>query len=175
MKMSRVWASANGDTFQCRPIGEFVQRYLVQPSIDPFARNCAWATYTNDLNPDTIAQYHVDVLEFLELMLAQGVQAKTIIFDPPYSPRQIKETYNGIGREMTQEDGWRTAAWTKEKYLCDRLLKKDGVFLHFGWNSMGIARDGYDLEEILLVCHGAAHSDTICMAQRKHIHQLSMF
>lgn len=38
----------------------------------------------------------------------------------------------------------------------------------FGWNSagMGISR-GFDLIELLTVCHGAAHNDTICVAERR--------
>jgi len=40
--------------------------------------------------------------------------------------------------------------------------------LSFGWNSvgMGITR-GYEIVEILLVCHGGAHNDTICIAEKK--------
>ena len=28
-------------------------------------------------------------------------------------------------------------------------------------------KNGYTIEEILIVCHGGAHNDTICMAERK--------
>ncbi|MDE1882322.1 MAG: hypothetical protein KGI89_17440, partial [Euryarchaeota archaeon] len=27
---------------------------------------------------------------------------------------------------------------------------------------------GFQIEEILLVCHGSDHNDTICMAERRH-------
>ena len=52
----------NKDTFSVAPIGAFVKKYLAQSrvSVDPFARNKAWATYTNDLNPSTSAQRHLD-------------------------------------------------------------------------------------------------------------------
>lgn len=57
MKFSRVWAMPNHDTFSVKPIGEFVRRYLdaSKVSVDPFARNKQWATYTNDLDPNTSA------------------------------------------------------------------------------------------------------------------------
>ncbi len=51
--------------------------------------------------------------------------------------------------------------------LC-QLMKPGGVVLSFGWssNGMGLKR-GYEIEEIMLVAHGGAHNDTICMAERK--------
>lgn len=45
----------NPDTFDCKPLGQIVVRYLSGVSIDPFARNKRIATYTNDLNPGTAA------------------------------------------------------------------------------------------------------------------------
>lgn len=38
---------------------------------------------------------------------------------------------------------------------------------------MGIGKL-YKIEEILLVCHGGAHNDTICMAERKIAEQTSL-
>jgi hypothetical protein len=167
--------ATNGDTFQCKPISEFVQRYYSPNlvSIDPFARNSQLATFTNDLNPNTSARYNLDVVEFLELLVDREVMADLIIFDPPYSPRQVKELYDSIGIETGKEMAWRTASWKNEKILCNKLLKMGGVFLHFGWNTMGICQGNYKTEEIMLVCHGAAHNDTICMAQRKFADQLA--
>lgn len=82
------------DTFSCKPIGEFVKKYLSKSSssVDPFARNNTWANYTNDINPN----------------------------------------------------------------------------LSFGWNTtgMGISR-GFQIQEVLLVCHGGAHNDTICIAEKR--------
>jgi len=77
MQMARVFGRANKDTFSCKPIKEFVQRYLeaAEVSIDPFARNKDWFTHTNDLNPETSAQHHMDAEEFLRLMSSQGVIA----------------------------------------------------------------------------------------------------
>ena len=70
MKMSRVWAMPTKDTFDCAPIGDFVWRHLDKDyiSVDPFARNKSWAHYTNDLNPDTSAQHHMDARDFLQML-----------------------------------------------------------------------------------------------------------
>ncbi len=74
MKFTRTWAMPNADTFSVKPIGEFVRRYLAQSSVsvDPFARNKAWATHTNDLNPATSAKHHMDAAAFLEMLKSGG-------------------------------------------------------------------------------------------------------
>lgn len=174
MRMQRMWAMPSSDTFDCPPISDFVQRYISQShvSIDPFARNKRLATYTNDLNPNTVAEYHMKAVDFLRMLRDQGVQADLIIFDPPYSPRQIKECYNGIGLEMRTEDAWLTNGWPDERKLSYDLLIPNGTFLYFGWNSNGLGKMYHAvIIEILLIAHGPGHNDTICMAERKIAHQ----
>ena len=170
MKMNRKWAMPNKNTFDVLPIGKMVKQYLLQSqiSIDPFARNKEWATYTNDLNPNTTAQYHLDVLEFLQLILEKGIQPDLVLFDPPYSPNQIKVCYEGFGKKMNQKEAQRTG-WKQERNLINDLLAPNGYVLSFGWNSIGMGKKrGYVIEEILLVCHGGSgHNDTICMAEKR--------
>lgn len=64
----------NSDTFDIEPIHNFVWKYLSQAkvSIDPFARNKRWVTYTNDINPNTGAEYHLEATEFLDLLKQGG-------------------------------------------------------------------------------------------------------
>ena len=65
---TREWAMPSADTFSIKPIGEFVKRYIQSGvSVDPFARNGTLATITNDINPNTSAQYHMDAIEFLDM------------------------------------------------------------------------------------------------------------
>jgi len=119
--------------------------------------------------------YHLDAFDFLWTMRNQGIKPDLVIFDPPYSPRQIKECYNGIGLKMTQADGQRTHAWTKEKHIINQMLPLGGLFLYFGWDTVGMGKGrGFVIEEILLVCHGPGHNDTICIAERKQLQQLSL-
>ena len=173
--MTRVWAMPNADTFDIPPIGEFVKKYLRQSkvSIDPFARNKRWATYTNDLNPDTAAEYHMDALEFLIMLKARGVIADLVIFDPPYSPTQIKQCYSDIGNDRFYRGGEEN--WKKERDIIYDILKCGGHVLNFGWNSCGMGKNrDCEIIEIMLVPHGAAHNDTICMAERKIAHQAEL-
>ena len=178
MKIYREWAMPTSETFTCPPIRSFVHRYLKDSeiSIDPFARNFTGCTYTNDLNPNTKAQHHMDSIKFLEMLRTQSIKADLIVFDPPYSPRQVMECYNGIGQRMTKEDGQRSHRWSSEKNIINDLIELNGFVLSFGWNTcgMGIKR-GFSIEEILLVCHGAGHNDTLCMAERRTSEQYPLF
>lgn len=160
----------NADTFTVQPIGEFVKDYLSRSktSIDPFARNRNWATYNNDLNPDTTAESHLEAAEFLRGLRDRQVKADLIIFDPPYSIRQCAEMYKSVGRPVTMRDTQIFGRWTEHKNLCAELLTDDGVVLHFGWHSNGMGKKrGFLIETLLLVSHGGAHNDTICIAERR--------
>ena len=168
----------NSNTFDCLPIGEFVRSYLRQSkvSVDPFARDNCWATHTNDLNPGTAASHHMDALDFLTAMRIEGIKADLVIFDPPYSPRQIKECYDGIGLKMGGDEAWRTHGWTKEREAIDDILEVGGVVISCGWNSSGMGkRRSYQIIEILMVCHGAGHNDTICVAEKRIAAQGKLF
>lgn len=168
MKFSRVFAMPNGDTFSIPPIGRFVRGYLAESlvSVDPFARNKDWATYTNDLNPSTTAQSHVDAEVFCRSLV--GVVADLVLFDPPYSPRQISECYQSIGLRVGMKETQNAALYKRVRDSFDPLVPGGGVVLSFGWNSVGMGvKRGYVIEEIMLVSHGGGHNDTICLAERK--------
>ncbi len=154
-------------TFSIPPITQFVSRWLTGCSIivDPFARDSRIGTLTNDLNPAMPTDYHLDAIEFCG---AIGVVADAVLFDPPYSPRQISECYQRVGRAVTSKDTQNARLYKSVRDGLDKLLRPGGVALSFGWNSGGFGKTrGYVMEEILLVAHGGAHNDTICVAERK--------
>lgn len=168
MKFSRIFAMPNAETFSIKPIEGFVRRYLKGISVDPFARNKQWATYTNDLNPETAAQYHLDAEEFLKKLADEGVMADVGIFDPPYSPRQISECYKSIGLDVGMRETQNGRLYKRVRDALDAIIRPGGYVLSFGWQSagMGITRK-YTPREILLVNHGGGHNDTICVAEWK--------
>lgn len=170
IKFSRVWAMPSANTFEIKPIGEFVKKYLNNSkiSVDPFARNCNLATHTNDLNPSTSAQYHLEAEEFCKILTQKNIKADLMILDWPYSPRQVKECYDSIGRKMQMEDGQSARLKKIWRLVALPLLDKDSIVLSFGWNTCGMGKTlGFEIIEILLCCHGGDHSDTICVAERK--------
>jgi hypothetical protein len=54
------------------------------------------------------------------------------------------------------------------KDALDALLRVGGLAISFGWNSTGFGKTrGYELLEVLLVCHGRCHNDTLVTVERK--------
>ena len=167
MKINRAWAMSNSRTFQIGPIKEFVERHLSGASVivDPFANECKYGTITNDLNPEYDTDYHIDALEFLKQLPSES--ADVVLYDPPYSVRQVSECYKGFGVAVTQE--MTQASW-RARHLDEiaRILKHNGIALCFGWNSNGVGKKrGMEMEEILIVAHGGSKNDTICTMERK--------
>lgn len=170
MNFRREWAMPNSETFKVPPIMRWVTRYYSRSyrSIDPFARNNTWATHTNDLNPATTAQHHIDAVDFLLMLGEQGIQADLIILDPPYSPRQIQECYQGIGKPVIMRDTQTANLYSRMRDAAAPLIGPKGIVLSFGWNSVGMGKKhGFKIDEMLLVCHGGAHNDTICIAETR--------
>lgn len=168
--ISRVWAMPNHETFSIKPIGELVQRYLAasETSVDPFARNKRWATFTNDLNPATEADAHMEATEFMWALHRAEVTADLVIIDPPYSPRQVKECYDSIGIKMAQDDALLGKIRKARKEAVDAICVPGGYVITCGWNTVGMGTTlGYELKEVLLVCHGSVHNDTIVTVEQK--------
>lgn len=157
----------SGDTFSVPVMGDFVRRYLAKSkiSIDPFARNKRWATHTNDLNPSTEAEHHMEARDFLRMLVERGVRADLVIFDPPYSPRQISECYSAAGLTAGMRETQNARLYSECRKLITQLAEPGCVALSFGWNSSGMGNP-WTIEEIGMVCHGGAHNDTICVADR---------
>lgn len=162
---SREFAMGNGDTFSLPPVARLLDRWLHDDMviIDPFFRNSTRGTLTNDLNPETSAQHHLDAEEFLRKVTQN---ADAILFDPPYSPRQVKELYQQIGRHCMQRDTQQPYRVIKD--ILAALLIPKGIAISCGWNSTGLGKmRGFDLIEVLMVHHGGMHNDTIVTVERK--------
>lgn len=167
MTYNRVWSMPNKWTFQIPPIAELVSRYVGDGKgwIDPFAGETSPAEFTNDLNLERKTTHHMDALDFLRSFTGHY---KGVLFDPPYSLRQVKECYESLGRDFTFEDSHDVGRWTKHKLNIARLLPVGGLVLSFGWNSQGMNKqNGFEVIEGLLVCHGGAHNDTIVTVEMK--------
>jgi len=83
------------------------------------------------------------------------------VFDPPYSPRQLKECYKGLGEYDTKASTW--SEW--KDLMASKVNKK---CISFGWNSGGLGiKRGFRITRILMVAHGGMHNDTICTVEVK--------
>lgn len=160
----------NSNTFSIKPIGELISKHLSEGLwLDPFSRNSPFSNYciTNDLNTECNTDYHLEALEFLKTFESGSVDG--VLFDPPYSPRQISECYKQVGREVHTKDTQSSFYGDRKKEVA-RLVKVGGKVISFGWNSGGIGKSlGFEIREILIVPHGGAHNDTICTVEVKTV------
>ena len=169
MIITRGWAMPNHNTFSIKPIQILIDKHLNDGKwLDPFSRNSPYKnkTITNDLNTEFEADYHLEALEFLKQFDDNSIDG--VLFDPPYSPRQISECYKNVGRDVHMKDT-QSSFYSDRKREVARILKPKGIVICFGWNSGGVGKSlGFELQEILLVAHGGAHNDTICTVEVKN-------
>ena len=167
IKFERCWSMPNRNTFDIPPIKSLLieEVDLSKKWLDPFANKNKIASITNDLNPDYDTDYQLDALEFLKLFDDSSIDG--VLYDPPYSVRQVSECYKGVGLTVTQEMT-RSTFWSNQKKEISRILKPGGKVISFGWNSGGIGQKlGFEITRILLVPHGGAHNDTIVTVEVK--------
>lgn len=153
-------------TFQIAPIKKLLDRYIGDGKgwIDPFAGESSPAEITNDINPERNAKYHLHAVEFAKQL--NGNKFKGVLFDPPYSLRQVKECYDGLGIEMFQDDAQNFPQNVK-RIIANKLIP-GSIAISCGWNSQGFGKNlGFKIIEILLVAHGRSHNDTIVTVERK--------
>src|ERR1017187_10351833 len=93
MRIDRFWAMPSRWTFTIKPIRLLLAEEMGGGVwIDPFAGKNSPATETNDLNSFHPALYHLPAIDFLGRYASGTMDG--FLFDPPYSPRQVKECYD---------------------------------------------------------------------------------
>jgi hypothetical protein len=121
---------------------ELVERYLRNStiSVDVFARNNDAFTFTNDINPTTAAEYHLEAYEFLCLMKKNNVSADLVFFDPPhdlyesvYSNAEAKCWWEHHNKIMLKE-------WGRERDILADWLHSGSVVISSGLSSFGLGR-----------------------------------
>lgn len=166
----RVWAMPNAWTFQIGPIKELLGRYVPIGKnrwVDPFAGRSVLADIRNDSHPERAQLYGHQCREALQFAKSLRGKYDGILFDPPYSFRQISEHYKEIGKKATQRDTSMAFYEKVKSALCEKV-KVGGYVISFGWNSNGFGkRRGYEIVEILLIAHGGSKNDTIVTVERK--------
>lgn len=163
--IERKWAMPNRWTFKIKPIADLLREEMGGGIwVDPFAGEHSPANITNDLNPERPTMYHMDAIDFLRTFEEDSVDG--VLYDPPYSQRQVKECYDGIQGGL-KWDG-RMTFWSESKNEVARIVKPTGKVICFGWNSMGLGeKRGFKMQRILLVPHGGSRNDTICTVEVK--------
>lgn len=176
MRIERIWNMPNKNTFLIKPISELLHNEILNGLwLDPFAHDGTLkqlmsnksnlSIIDNDLNPLFNTDYHKDALDFLKIFDNNSIDG--VVYDPPYSLRQVSECYKNVGISVTMET---TQSSWRRKHLDEiqRILKSNGKVICFGWNSSGVGKTrGFEMYRILLVPHGGSHNDTIVTVENK--------
>ena len=91
MRITRQWAMPNKRTFTIKPIATLIDKYKKEGLwLDPFP-----------------FPYKEDCLVYLNRF--KDDSADGVLFDPPYSPRQLKECYDEMGMALhdTKSSVWK--------------------------------------------------------------------
>lgn len=163
---NRKFARANHWTFKIKPIGELLERYVGDGKgwVDPFAGTSRVAEITNDMDKKHDTTYNLDAQDFVKKIKGN---INGVLFDPPYSYRQISEHYKEVGKKA----GYKDTSYNFYRRIIDPLSRKvklGGYAISLGWNSNGFCKkNGFEIVEILLVAHGLHHNDTIVTVEKK--------
>lgn len=120
-------------------------------AIDGFAResfvNDLECFITNDLNPEFNCDYNLEWKDFAEHINTRtkaGFRGPDLVFfDPPYSLRQLKDHYDGIGKDL---ELWQTHnMWRAGKDAMAEVMPVGSRVVSFGWTTAGFgAKRGFD-------------------------------
>lgn len=164
--ISRTWAMPSPWTFTIPPIKRLLDRYCGDGSgwADPFAGRSYFCEFRNDLDRANQQPFQIEAQQFLA-----GINCalRGVIFDPPYSPTQAARVYKNTGAKRVGFEN-PTGGFPKCKDRIAQLVGTGGYAVSFGWNTVGMGRKrGFAIVEILIVCHGGNHHDTLCTVEVK--------
>lgn len=160
--IERVWEMPNRYTFKMKCISNLLAREVIGNWADPFCGLYSPASLRNDADTNNEAESHLDGLDFLKSLSNDSLDG--VLFDPPYSVEQALRKY----KPKQGGTAGRAEYWARCKDEIARITKIGGKAICFGWDSTGIGKTrGFELREVLLVCHGACHNDTIITIEQK--------
>lgn len=145
-------------TFDVQPIRHWVEGQCEGRTLNLFAGKTKLNVdeTRNDLDPDALADYRMDALEFLRTW--QGQKFETILLDPPYAYRKSMEMYKGI----------KCSPFRQLKDEIPKCLTQDGRVITFGYHSVVMGQNrGFKVERIALFSHGGAIHDTIATVEQR--------
>jgi len=167
MIINRVWEMPNKYTFKMKCVRELISRYTTDGKswVDPFCGYYSIAEWTNDIDVSKIATSHNDGLEYLKSKFGGAFDG--VLFDPPYSTEQCLRLYKQK-KDYHGGTAARAEYWAACKDEIARIIKPNGIAISFGWDTCGIGKKrGFEIIEVLDICHGACHNDTLVTVEVK--------
>jgi len=162
MIINRIWVMPSKWTFTMPPIKRLFMKYSVGVGYaDPFSGENSPAEFTNDIEGRG-NKSELDGLEFLKTFNDNSISG--VLFDPPYSVEQCLRLYT----PKHNGTAGRAEYWAKCKDEIKRIVIPGGLVMSFCWDSTGIGKGrNFKILEIMLLCHGACHNDTIVTVEEK--------
>jgi len=149
--------------------------------IDPFARESFTtkieAFMTNDLNPEfDNLHYNLEFKDFAHQVFLRVQHPDLVFFDPPYSLRQLKEHYDGIGEHL---ELWQTHnMWGAGKDYLAKCMKVGSRVVSLGWTTAGFGKKRGFEKVAVHVLEQVAREDRYALlvtVEEKVQHQLDDF
>jgi hypothetical protein len=162
MTLERVWEMPNRYTFRMKAVSALLAREMTGTWGDPFCGRYSPAFLKNDADQRNEANFHLDGLDFLKSL--DDASLDGVLFDPPYSTEQALRKYK------PKHDGTagRAEYWARCKDEISRVVRPGGKAICFGWDSTGMGKTRhFELQHVLVICHGACHHDTIVTVETK--------
>jgi len=143
----RHWSMPNHQTFKIKAFDKLIKSELGNAYIDPF--------------PYPFKQDAIDYLKAIP-----NRSENYLVFDPPYSQRQLKEMYASEGLAFNHP--MNNSYWANCRKEISRIIKPGGKVISFGWNTNGIGKKfGFEIKKIVIVAHGSQHNDTMATVEVK--------
>ena len=147
IKFERHWCMPSHKTFTIKPFKELIVAELGSNYVDPFPY-----------------PFVKDAIDYLKTIHDNSVDH--LVFDPPYSQRQLKEKYHSAGLSFNHP--MNNSYWSNCRKEISRIVKSTGKVISFGWNTNGIGiKHGFKITKVVLVAHGSQHNDTIATVEVK--------
>ena len=160
VKLELISTNLRRYTFENKKIKKWVENNSQKKCLNLFAGKTPLNIdeIRNDIDPNAIADYHMDALDFVEKCIKEKIKFDTIILDPPYSIRKSIEMYNGNYS-------------SKFKRIADKIpliLNKSGKVISFGYHTtfLGKVRN-FELKKICVFAHGGAQHATLGIIEQR--------
>ena len=148
IKFERHWCMPSHKTFTIKPFKNLIAAELGSNYVDPFPY-----------------PFVKDAIDYLKTITDNSVDH--LVFDPPYSQRQLKEKYYSAGLSFNHP--MNNSYWSNCRKEISRIVKSTGKVISFGWNTNGIGiKHGFKITKVVLVAHGSQHNDTIATVEVKN-------
>jgi hypothetical protein len=158
MIVTREWCMANSYLYKMNPVKNIVSKYISDGWVDPFAMEGSPADIKNGVNGEGA----IDGLEFLKALKNESVSG--CLFDPYDDFKKCLKAYS----PKHNGTAGRAEYWSKCKDEIARIMKPSGIVISFCNDSNGIGKNrGFNIIEVMLLCHGACHKDSIVTVDKK--------